>query len=138
MKVHVVNKGEEHIEGYAKVQVDDNLFDMSEYSNNECSFILASDFVDMFPHHQLADAISVLRTKMRMGSTAIIGGTDLRLLARSIMDGSLDTATLNEVLYNKKSISNMREIEGVVEALGLNIVTTKLAGIHYEFECSRE
>ena len=86
MKIHIVNKDEESIEGYPKVEVENGSLDLTNYSNNECTFILASDLADMFRYEELPNNLSQIRAKMRLGSTRGVGGTDERILCRAVID----------------------------------------------------
>ena len=138
MKIHIVNKDEESIEGYSKVEVENGSLDLTNYSNNECTFILASDLADMFRYEQLPNNLSQIRAKMRLGSTLVVGGTDARLLCRAVIDGSIDIPTMNNVIYSKSSCSSLNTLEDIVSSLGLQVITTKISGVHYEIECQRK
>ena len=48
MKIHIVREGQETIENYKKVTVSNNSVDLSDISDNECTFILAGDTLDNF------------------------------------------------------------------------------------------
>ena len=137
MKVHVVNKEEDHIKGYEQVEITDQGLNLDKYSDNECSFILASDCLDLLSYENIQNSIVEMRKKMRIGSTLVIGGTDIRLFARAIINGSIDLPTANTMLCNKKSFSDVNSISDMLLGLGLTIVTTKISGIHYEIEASR-
>ena len=138
MKIHIVNKDEESIEGYSKVEVENGSLDLTNYSNNECTFILASDLADMFRYEELPHNLSQIRAKMRLGSTLVVGGTDARLLCRAVIDGSIDIPTMNNVIYSKSSCSSLNTLEDIVSSLGLQVITTKISGVHYEIECQRK
>ncbi len=137
MKIHIVNKAEDHVQGYEKVEITEDGFNLSKYADNECSFILASDCLDLIEHEDIQDRILSLRKKMRIGSTLVVGGTDIRLLARAITNGSIDTATANLIIRHKKSCLDVNSISKILTELGLKIVTTKISGLHYEIEASR-
>ena len=137
MKIHIVDKAEDHVQGYEKVEITDDGFNLSKYSDNECSFILASDCLDLVEYDNIQNSILSLRKKMRIGSTLVVGGTDIRLLARAITSGSIDTATANLLIQQKKSCSDVNSISKILTELGLKIVTTKVSGLHYEIEASR-
>jgi len=137
MKIHIVDKDETHIEGYEKVEITDNTFSLDKYSNNECSFVLASDCLDLIDYNNITNSLMMIRQKMRIGSTLVIGGTDIRLLCRAVVSGHIDAETFNNMVSNKKSLSEITSISKIVLDLGLSIVTTKISGIHYEIEASR-
>ena len=137
MKVHVVNKEEDHIKGYEQVEITDQGLNLDKYSDNECSFILASDCLDLLSYENIQNSIVAMRKKMRIGSTLVIGGTDIRIFARAIINESIDLPTANTMLCDKKSFSDVNSISDMLSGLGLTIVTTKISGVHYEIEASR-
>ena len=137
MKVHVVNKEEDHIKGYEQVEITDQGLNLDKYSDNECSFILASDCLDLLSYENIQNSIVAMRKKMRIGSTLIIGVTDIRIFARAIINESIDLPTANTMLCDKKSFSDVNSISDMLSGLGLTIVTTKISGVHYEIEASR-
>ena len=137
MKIHIVNKDETHIKGYDKIEITEQGFNLDKYSDNECSFVLASDCLDLIDYHDIKNTLILIRQKMRIGSTLVIGGTDIRLLCRAVVGGSIDTATFNQMVSNKKSLSDVTSTSRLLSELGLSIVTTKVSGIHYEIEASR-
>ena len=137
MKVHVVNKEEDHIKGYEQVEITDQGLNLDKYSDNECSFILASDCLDLLSYENIQNSIVAMRKKMRIGSTLIIGGTDIRIFARAIINESIDLPTANTMLCDKKSFSDVNSISDMLSGLGLTIVTTKISGVHYEIAASR-
>ena len=137
MKIHIVNKEEDHIKGYEKVEITEQGLNLDKYSDNECSFILASDCLDLLPYANMQNNIVAIRKKMRVGSTLVIGGTDIRLFARAIISGLINPSDANTMFCNKKSLSDVNSISDILSGLGLTIVTTKISGIHYEIEASR-
>ena len=137
MKIHVVTQKEQHIEGFERVEVKDGVVNLDAYSDNECDTILASDSLDHFDFPRMQSFILAARQKMRMGSKLIIGGTDIRLLSRHIGDGSIGIEDANELLFSKRCCADLTTVTNLVQHIGLNILTTKLSGIHYEIEASR-
>jgi len=138
MKIHIVDKDEAHIEGYEKVEITGHTLSLDKYSDNECSFVLASDCLDLVDYEEIANVLMTIRKKMRIGSTLVIGGTDIRLLCRAVVSGNIDAATFNKMVSSKKSLSEIPSISKIVSSLGLSIITTKISGIHYEIEAKRE
>jgi len=137
MKMHIVDKGEETIAGYSRVEVKDEDVDLGEFSDNECSFILASDCLDLFSHEKVPNLLFKARQKLRMGGKLMVGGTDIRLLARAIINGSIDTQSANNILFNKRSCSEVNDVVKTLEDIGLNVLSMRISGIHYEIEASR-
>lgn len=139
MKIHVVNGSEGHIEGYERVEVSENGdANLSGYSDNECSFILATDSLDFMGYDQARLFIMAARQKLRIGGTVIVGGIDIRLFARSVVADQINVEEANQVLFTKKSMLDTNTVSSIISDMGLKVVTTRIAGIHYEVEAKRE
>lgn len=138
MKIHVVNKGEDHIEGYERIEPQNGEINLSGFSDNECDFIMASDCLDFLGYNSAKDFLMQSRQKLRINGTLLVGGADIRMLARSIIDESIDLETANGFIFSKKSLLDVNTVSGMVSELGLQIVSTRISGIHYEIESSRK
>lgn len=137
MKVQIVTTDEEHVEGYEKVEIDDGNIDLAKFSDNECSFILASECLDTMGYDEVKSFILQARQKMRIGSSLVVGGTDIRLFARAIISGAISSENANRILSQKKSCADVNYVSKIMEDVGLSVVSTTVAGIHYEIEASR-
>jgi len=136
-KIHVVTAGSETIQGYDKVEVSEKGIDMSGVSDNECSFILASDIIDEIPTDNIGDAMQIFVSKMRMGSTLITGGTDIRLLSRAVVRGDIPVTDASRLMSVSSSCVDLRTIIGILKSLGLTIKSTAYQGVRYEIEATR-
>ena len=136
-KIHVVPKGSETIQGYDKVEVSESGIDMSGISDNECSFILASDIVDEIPTDNIANALQIFVSKMRKGSTLITGGTDIRLLSRAVVRGDIPTVEASKLMSASNSCVDLITVTGLLKSLGLTIKSTAYQGVRYEIEATR-
>ena len=138
MKAHVVNKSEENITGYQRVEVSGGAADFQSCSDNECTDILISNSLDSVDLNGVQDLLMQARQKLRIGGSLVVGGTDIRLLSRAVVSGSMGVAQANEVLYAKMSCSDVNTILDLLRSLGLTIISSKVAGLHYEIESRRE
>tara|TARA_B100000131_G_C17907355_1_gene528934 strand:+ start:305 stop:724 length:420 start_codon:yes stop_codon:yes gene_type:complete len=138
MKVHVVNKNEESITGYQRVEISGGIADFQGCSDNECTSILMTTSLDSVDLNGVQKLLHQARQKMRIGGSLVVGGTDIRLLSRAVVSGSLDTQQANEVLYSKSSCSDVNTVVDLLRSLGLSVISTKVAGIHYEIESVRK
>jgi len=136
MKIHITNN-EDHIKGYERIGVQDGKVNLDQCSDNECSLIFAPDCLDYLGFQDMQQFLITARQKMRMGSKLVVGGTDLRMLSRSIVDGSIDIDTANDILYSKRSCADVSLVRDALKNVGLNILTTVISGVHYEIEASR-
>ena len=137
MKVHVVTTKEEHVGGYERVEVSNGQIDLEKFSDNECMHILASDALDELGYEDVKKFLTTVRKKLRMQGSAVVGGVDIRLLSRHIINGSINTEQANQTLFNKKSCHDVNLVSSILSDLGLNIISTRISGIHYEIEASR-
>jgi len=137
MKIHIVGENEAAVEGYERIEIKDGKVDLSKYSDNECSFILGSDCLDLFSQADAKGFILEVRQKLRLGGTLVLGGADIRLLARSVVSESISVEDANSLLFSKKSCLDVNTISDLVSGVGLEIISTKISGIHYEIESSR-
>ena len=138
MKIHVVRENEKHIEGYERVVINDKGIELEKFSDNECSFILAGECIDSIDIENIEELLFKLRQKMRLGSTIVIGGTDIRVFCRAVINGSISSDHASQVFSNNKSCSDVNHISEILQKLGLEIITTNISGIHYEIEASRQ
>ena len=137
MKVHVVNKNEENITGYQRVEVNGGVADFQTCSGNECTNILINNCLDSVDFGGVEELLQSARKKLRIGGALVVGGTDIRLLSRAVISGSIDTGKANEILYSKRSCSDVNRVLDILRSLDLTIVSTKVSGIHYEIESTR-
>ena len=76
-------------------------------------------------------------SKMRMGSTLITGGTDIRLLSRAVVRGDIPVADASRLMSVSNSCVDLRTIVGILKSLGLTIKSTAYQGVRYEIEATR-
>jgi len=137
MKAHIVKTGEEHIEGYRRLEITPQGLNLQGISENECSFILAGDALDSCAAEILPTVLQQIVSVMRLGSTAVIGGTDLGLFSRAVINNLISPAEANSVIQGSNSMLDFNTVSGALKSLGLSIITTKVTGVHYEIEVSR-
>ena len=78
MKIHIIKQGETAIEGYKKIELLPGfmLLGLDEVSDNEADVIFANDILDALPANVIQQTISQLATKLRLGGTLTVGGTE--------------------------------------------------------------
>lgn len=138
MKVHVVNKNEENITGYQRVEIGGGLADFQGCADNECTDILINNNLDSVDFNGVETLLQQARKKLRLGGTLVAGGTDIRLLSRAVISGAIAPDKANEVLYSKRSCSDVNRVIDILRSLDLTIISTKVSGMHYEIESTRQ
>ena len=137
MKIHIVREGQETIENYKKVTVSNNSVDLSDISDNECTFILAGDTLDNFSLENIPLFIQNLTKKVRMGGSLVIGGTDIRLFAKSVINGMTPENEASNMVGLVKSMSIIANTLDIIKSLGMQIESTQINGFHYEVTAKR-
>ena len=132
MKIHVVTEGQEVIENFKKVVSKNNSLDLSGISDNECDTIMANDALDTFTIDEIEKLLTSLAKKLRLTGTMVIGGTDIRLLAKSIINDQMDDLQASRLISSLASATSLDALVRTVGSLGLNVVSTQISGIHYE------
>lgn len=139
MKVHLIKNEESLIKGYKPVYYSASLKlnNLSSLSDNECEFILASEVFDEFSQQEMPNVIQQLAKKLRMNGMLVIGGTDIRIFAKSIVNGSMSEQDASEMIRTRQSMSNINDVLKIVQSLGLKIQASQIIGNHYEVTAIR-
>jgi predicted SAM-dependent methyltransferase len=137
MKVHLVKTEASLIKGYTPVLYSQTLNNLLTLSDNECEFILAGEVLDDFPKQEALNIIKSLLSKLRINGTLVIGGTDLRVFCKSVINGLIDENNASEFIKAKQSMSNCKEVTEMLKQLGLKIQSSRITGTHYEITTVR-
>ena len=136
-KVAIVSMGSDHPEGYQVLEVRNGAIDLDQFSNNECTEILAPDLIDHLSFEDINPVVSTIVQKMRKGATITVGGVDARMLARGIIEGAIPVYDLNKAVFGRRSITDINLTKELLIALGLKIISARLVGLKYEIEATR-
>tara|TARA_R100001377_G_scaffold70336_1_gene45774 strand:- start:30 stop:446 length:417 start_codon:yes stop_codon:yes gene_type:complete len=137
MKIHVVKPDQEAIENFKKVVCLDNNIDVSEVSDNECELIMANDVIDSFDIPNIEGLLGLLISKLRINGTMVIGGTDLRLLCKSVINDQLSELDASQIISGLKSATSLESLRVAIQSMGLNFVSSQISGVHYELTLKR-
>ena len=137
MKLQILRGGQEEIENYSHVVASDNKVDISHIINNECERILATDVLDCFTVDGVPELIQALVSKLRLGGEMSIGGTEIRMLCKSIINGSITPEEGSGIISGLYSASSLQFVQEALEKLGLTVVDTHMNGIHFEVKVRR-
>ena len=137
MKIQVVKMGEAVIEGYKHVICSDNYINLMDISDNECSEIMAQDVLDNFDYEKIHECLVALVGKLRLNGKIIVGGTDVRLFSRLVINSSLNEQEASQILSRCKSMSSLNLVNPMINSLGLNIETSTINGTHFEIVAKR-
>lgn len=137
MKLQILKDGQEEIKNYSHVVASDNKVDISHIMNNECERILATDVLDCFTIGGVPELLQALASKLRLGGEMSVGGTEIRLLCKSIINGSITPEEGAEVISGLYSASSLQFVQDALEKLGLTVVDTHMNGVHFEVKVRR-
>jgi predicted SAM-dependent methyltransferase len=137
MKIQILRDQHNLIEGYEHVIMNGAELNLSTFSNNECTEIIADNILDAVPIKYIAQTLKLLTDKLRMGGKLIIGGTDLRLFCKQVLNQAISPTDANIIVSECQSMTNLDEIASLVATTNLKIQTTSMNGIHFEICCTR-
>jgi len=137
MKIQILKDQQNLIEGYEHVAMNGAELDLSRFSNNECTEIIADSILDAVPVQYIAQSLKMLIDKLRMGGKLVIGGTDLRLFCKHVLNQTISPSDANVIVSQCQSMTNLDEIVNLVNTTNIKIETTSINGIHFEICCTR-
>ena len=138
MKIQITTSNQEHIAGYREVSIKDGKIDFQEISDNECTYILANNILDVFPAQQAKPCILELVKKLRLGGTLVVGGTDLRIFSLNVINGMLQPNEASDIISSVSSMSDAGTIADIIREMNLAIINTQIGGVHYEISAERK
>mgnify|MGYP003114403975 CR=1 FL=1 len=137
MKLHVLRPEQQGIENYTIALVVNNEVNLSQVCNNECEVIMANDAIDSFSIDRVPALIESLASKLRINGKLVIGGTDIRLLSKSIINDQMAEEEGSNMIGSINSATNPLMIKAIIQKLGLSYVSTQISGVHYEITAKR-
>ena len=137
MKLHVLRPEQQGIENYTIALVVNNEVNLSQVCNNECEVIMANDAIDSFSIDRVPALIESLASKLRINGKLVIGGTDIRLLSKSIINDQMAEEEGSNMIGSINSATNPLMIKAIIQKLRLSYVSTQISGVHYEITAKR-
>lgn len=131
MKIQIVNKNEEIIDGYYIISTD-KLENISTVINNSCTDLILVDVLDKLPQKDCIDLLNVLMQKIRINGRIVISGVHLLSLAQGIINETIDGNAVNDIIAQNQSIIDSRRICNLLESQKFIIDTLKIYGHKYE------
>lgn len=131
MKIQIVNKNEEIIDGYYIISTE-KLENISTIINNSCTDLIAIDVLDKLTQNECIDLLNVLMQKIRINGRMVISGVHLLSLAQGIINETIDSSAVNDIIAQNQSIIDSRKICNLLEAKKFIIDTFKIYGHKYE------
>lgn len=131
--------------GSNKIAIDHRNLDQA-CSTNECMEIYAPEILDHVHFTELDNFIKHYISKLRHGGRLIIGGTDIRDIAKKIIKDELSINDVNNLFFgmspmnwlSKTGSYTMHDIVNLLKQNGLKIVKQKCDDIKYIIEAKRD
>lgn len=137
MKIHITENIENIIEGYKMAPIIYGKIDIDKYSDNSVTEIIAIDAIGSIPTELLSNFLDQVVKKMRMGCTMTIGGIELGLLARNVVNGKINSEVFNGLVFKNRSIFSSVDIVNMLIQRNLVIDNVNIIGNNYEIKTSR-
>ena len=136
-KVAILPMGVDHPDGYQVLEVMNGNFNIDQFSDSECVEILAPNILNLVEYQRLNEVIMSLLSKLRTGGVMSVGGTDADMIARAIINNTIDIEALNSHVYNSSAITNLATTKEFLSSLGLEILSANYSGLTYEIRARR-
>jgi hypothetical protein len=137
MKIYITDKIENSIEGYKTIPILYGKIDMSDIPNNGADQIVALDALNNVPYNLLSDFLEEIYKKMRFGCQLILGGTELNILCKQVLDGQINIKDFNSLVFSKRGIYGSRDIIEVIHHYNLLVDSLIFKGNNYEITITR-
>lgn len=137
MKIHVTTEDADAITGYTKVLVANETINFEGISDNQCEFIMANQIMDLFRTANIGVCLRGLVSKLRMGGTLVVGGTDLRMFCINTINGTSNPQASAETIGQCNSMTDPRDVSNALGSLGLTVVSRRVSGNNYEITAQR-
>lgn len=136
-KIAILPMGSEHPDGYQVLEIINGKINIDQFSDNECIEISAINSLDFISYPDLNGFMLSLASKTRKNGTVTLGGVDTYSLSRAITNDSMSIEDINQLLYSRKSLTDINTTKEFMISLGFEIVSAYLNGINYEIKARR-
>lgn len=139
MKIQLVKNKEDAISGYQPILYSSSLMlnNLQSVSDNQGEVILASNILDDFAAKSHKDVILSLVKKLRMNGSLVVGGTDIRIFCKSVVNSTITESDASDIIGSRQSMSNLQNTIEILKSFGLKIQSTHITGMHYEVTAVR-
>jgi len=137
MKVYITENIDKVIEGYTMIPIIYGKIDLGQVPNNAAKSIVAVDALDSIPVQFLDNFLDDVKSKMRLNSELILGGTELSVISRDVLLGNLNTQKFNELVFSKRGLYNISDIVSILQSKNLIINKSSIKGYNYEISVTR-
>lgn len=139
MKLQFVKNESSSIAGFTCITYSANHIsdEINRVHDNQAELILATDIIDSFSVENVQSVISTIVSKLRKNGKAVIGGTEIHLFCKNVMNSLINEPQASRIIQEACSMLSMSTVENLLTQGGLKIESCTLSGVHYEFTVSR-
>ena len=137
MKLYITENIDQVIEGYTMVPIIYGKVDLGQIPNNAAQTIVAIDALDSIPAQFVNTFLDEVKNKMRFDSELVLGGTELSIVSREVLNGNLDTQKYNELVFSKRGIYSINDIINLLQNKQLLVNKSTIKGYNYEISAIR-
>jgi len=136
MKIHFLTDIQDCVDGHNPIIIDESGIDI-DIPDNSVESILLPGTLEQIPYNKLQDSLVKVRKLLRLNGKVFISGVDANCLSRDLINRLVKIEELNQALYARKSIHDVKDLTDKLLALGLQIDKVTLKGALYEIYASR-
>jgi len=111
---------------------------LDDVSNNSSEEIFANDVLDAIPNEFIQQSVAALVGKLRVNGRITVGGTELRLFVKSVLNQGIPEDQAMSIIKTNQSMLNFNKLCELMKSMGLEVETTTINGIHCEVKCVRK
>lgn len=141
MKLQILKQGEQPVENYNAVFIDSNgdidPVSFNEVSDNECTEILAGDILNYCTAQEIPACVDLVMKKLRLNGSLTVGGTDIRLFCKSVINNIIDKQSACDMISNFKSMSTLDDAMQALAKHDVEIINTTMSSVHYTVKVRR-
>jgi predicted SAM-dependent methyltransferase len=132
MKIQILTNESNKIEGIETIMIHDMDEGLSSYSDNECELILANEILDYVPLNMITECLKKIIRKLRLNGKLVVGGTDVRIFSRNIINNMISEQEASKMIGAKASMSSLITVAKLLQSFGLQVKSSNISGVHYE------
>lgn len=136
MKIQIIKDISDCIDGYNPVFIEDNTISL-DVPDNSITSILMINTIESIDYKNIDLFLNKIRQLLRIGGQLTITGVDINCLAVDCINKIIDSAVMNEVIYNRKGIYDSRELSNKLASLGITVEKLFFKGSTYELHAVR-
>ncbi len=136
MKIQILQKIEDSIDGFTPILIDDGNFEI-DVPKNSIESILMIDSLEKIKYENLYDTLLKITNLLRLNGELILGGVDIECLSRDLLAGKLSVDEYNQIVFSKNNLCSSYELTEKLKKLGLKINKVTVKGAVYEIQASR-